>query len=38
MYIRIVGYTERKYIIITYNINIDIRITNTNVKILTIDW
>ena len=37
MYIRIKGYTERKYIIITYNMNIDIRIVNTNVKILTID-
>ena len=38
MYIVNTVYTERKYINITYNIDIDIRIANTNVKILTIDW
>ena len=43
MYIRIVGYTDSKYIIITYNIDIDIRNINYdwynfNVIYLTIDW
>ena len=38
MYIRIVGYTDSKYISIDNNIDINIRIANTNVKILTIDW
>ena len=30
MYIRIVGYTERKYISIDYNIDMDISIDNIN--------
>ena len=36
MYIRIVGYTERKYISIDNDIDINIRIDNINVKIFTI--
>ena len=37
MYISIKTYTERKYISVDNNIDINIRIVNTNVKILTID-